>query len=516
MLWLAGPYQHLSAETKDDSVHSITIFAPLIILHHAATLVWAAPASGARKNGTEFAVVNMIDYVDEPVASDPTAFDPKTPPASLDRWRPDGGNPFEQGIPTLPSVCNDLWSVPSKECVEAGSSLSEGVVAFGGGSLKFEGGSCESKQQQVLATAAWDAYTLTRFAKTPPTSGKHIATWRAYIGPDFSSVQDRITSQYLLHEMMHLEIVGQPKIIDHHVEETETGRWAYGPGMVHKFAQRTLNQGGGGQRSSTNSDSCAWLANSLYFYQVTNYFPQPPGYKDLSANDRLSSGQLAQMETVFPVNLGHMNFSEATWTSQESALRFDVALEGMKNPPPAMSTPPPGDISSPNCAYEGPGFAQSLAERHIHDFCSNEGYWDKVIVPPISLGLEQTSDGRQKLAGVAQGDEKRDHCKSRLRTVLNGCGTDTVTAKKGGTLADGCREYGVFATETDPFDEWYTDEGGLECEDRAATEESPLKGTCTCWYSGYPALSDIFKRPGSNSCRAGDIDLKNLVRHDTE
>ncbi|KAK1621785.1 hypothetical protein BDP81DRAFT_442793 [Colletotrichum phormii] len=255
--------------------------------------------------------------------------------------------------------------------------------------------------------------------------------------------------------------------------------------MVHKLAQRPLNQGGGGQQSSTNSDSCTWLANSLYFYQVTNYFPQPLGYKDLSAIDRLSSGQLAQMETVFPVNLGHMNFSEATWTSQESALRFDVALEGMKNPPPAISTPPPGDIPSPNCAYEGPGFAQSLAETHIHDFCSNEGYWDKVIVSPISLGLEQTSDGRQKLAGVAQGyamdstnklwlglmfsrtsctgsfqfglgttsGEKRDHCKIRLRTILNGCGTDTVTAKKGGTLADGCRVYGVFAGKTDPFDE---------------------------------------------------------------
>ncbi|OHE90779.1 hypothetical protein CORC01_13919 [Colletotrichum orchidophilum] len=563
------------------------VFITLLLLQYAAVLACAAP--GARRNATEAgtSIVSIGSHLNDFTESDPTALDPKDPLAS------------------------------------------QGWTPFGGGNLKFEDGICDSMQQQRLATAAWDAHTLARFAKSLPTSGKHIATWRAYIGPDFSNFQDRITKnferaqefkdkqkfdiilsckdtqnkcgrqidgksvggyawtqawyfgwkyyhitlcpiyfgldtldekfdlieselgngetkhaakaewqmntgQYLLHEMMHLLIC----------HSGETGRWAYGPAMGHKLAQRPLAQGGGGQRSSTNSGSYAWLANSLYFYHVTNYFPQPPGFKDISAIHRLSSGQLAQMETAFSINLGYMNFSEGIWTTEETDRRFNTACEGMKNPPPAMSAPPLSEIPRPDCAYNGPAFAQSPAEAHIHDFCSNEEFWDTVIVPPISLGLDKTSDNRQKAAGIAKGyaiggtddklwlglmfsrdsctgsfqfslgetnDEKRDYCKSRLRTILNGCGTGTVTAKKGGTLVEGCHIYAMMAAQNDPFDEWYKDQGELKCEDTAATGESALKGTCTCWYSGYPGLTDVFKKPNSNVCKAGDINLKDLI-----
>lgn len=38
--------------------------------------------------------------------------------------------------------------------------------------------------------------------------------------------------------------------------------YAYGPRVVYKLAQRSLNQMGGAERASTNADSYAWLANS--------------------------------------------------------------------------------------------------------------------------------------------------------------------------------------------------------------------------------------------------------------
>ncbi|KAG9503400.1 hypothetical protein J7337_006245 [Fusarium musae] len=43
--------------------------------------------------------------------------------------------------------------------------------------------------------------------------------------------------------------------------------------------QRKSESGGGATRSSTNADTYAWLANCLYFFQVTKVFPKPPRYE---------------------------------------------------------------------------------------------------------------------------------------------------------------------------------------------------------------------------------------------
>ncbi|KAK1676385.1 hypothetical protein BDP55DRAFT_631543 [Colletotrichum godetiae] len=215
-----------------------------------------------------------------------------------------------------------------------------------------------------------------------------------------------------------------------------------------------------------------------------------------------------------------------------------------RNPPETRSTPPHYDIPNPECTYDGAAFAQPLAERYIHGFCSQQGFLYYIFAPFISFGLTHTSDGRPKTPAMGVGygaglriwlllmfihesclgffrftlrntaEEKRDYCKSRFLTILNGCGTDTITAKKGGRLVEGCRVYRMVSATDSPFtdDELSKDRGEVQCKD-TDTKDKSFKETCTCWYAGYPGLTDIFERPASKLCKPGDVDLKKLVNN---
>ncbi|EQB57145.1 hypothetical protein CGLO_02782 [Colletotrichum gloeosporioides Cg-14] len=539
-----------------------------------------------------------------PIAlSDPAASDPAKLPSSFKSlWRPDGQNPFSGNIPLLASACVNPWEKPSKECADAAIAQS-GVVAFGGGTIKYEDGSC-NPYKNIIETAAWDAFTLARFTKAVPTTGRQIATWRTYIGPDFAEAEEfkrkksfdiilsckdtkdqcntkidgkavggyawttswfgwkyqhvtlcpvffelrtlddifelledglergelkyaqeaewqANTGQYLLHEIMHLDAVGIPKI-----EEGGRGPRAYGPYYVYRLAQRPLNQKDGGQRTSLNADNYAWLANSLEI-------------------GTLGSGEYQRMQNGFLVDLGYMDFNVSSWTQAEIEDRAAPTFEGMKNPLPATIAPPVKPIPDPECSFEGPAFSQPEAEEHINNFCSNSAYWENVIVSPLANGTAETSDGNPKSSGTSypykitgSGDrlwlglmysresctgtfrftlgktdeEKRDYCRARFRTILNGCQTDTTTAKKGGILNKECGTYGVIASKDNPFsmEKWYGDLGTLVCEDTLAVDGSPLRGTCTCWYSNYPGLTEVYKMPPGKQCKSGDVNLKEL------
>jgi hypothetical protein len=54
------------------------------------------------------------------------------------------------------------------------------------------------------------------------------------------------------------------------VQKDDTGKWAYGPSLVHQLAKRSLSQGGGATRASTNADSYAMLANSEHNASITH------------------------------------------------------------------------------------------------------------------------------------------------------------------------------------------------------------------------------------------------------
>lgn len=84
----------------------------------------------------------------------------------------------------------------------------------------------------------------------------------------------RTTGEVFLHELMHTRIADggvEPHIVDEYVAPIPKGEVpgtndvkAYGPRLVNSLAKRSLNQGGGVTRSSTNADSYAMLASATW------------------------------------------------------------------------------------------------------------------------------------------------------------------------------------------------------------------------------------------------------------
>jgi hypothetical protein len=121
------------------------------------------------------------------------------------------------------------------------------------------------------------------------------------------------SGQYFLHEMMHTRLTygDQPPIIDEFVRPPDKneghGLYAYGPKLVHRLASRAISRGGGAKRGSTNADSYAMLANCLWWWDVTGYFPAAPADSDLdqaNADDNelvflnVDLGQNADLKTA--------------------------------------------------------------------------------------------------------------------------------------------------------------------------------------------------------------------------
>ncbi len=116
--------------------------------------------------------------------------DPINPPATCQaRHRLAGVNPFAGKLVATPDSCTD-FERPSDQCLSDLMGQEDGVVAFSGGSVKFRG--CKQHQREAIETAVWDALTLSAFIKDAPTSAKDIATWKTWIGPDYSAQQQRI------------------------------------------------------------------------------------------------------------------------------------------------------------------------------------------------------------------------------------------------------------------------------------------------------------------------------------
>lgn len=88
---------------------------------------------------------------------------------------------------------------PSNQCVIDLNKQQDGVVAFSGGSLKFDDESCNQDQVDAIETAVWDTTTMAKFANHQPTSGPDIAAWKTWIGPDFWTLKDRILGESLIY-----------------------------------------------------------------------------------------------------------------------------------------------------------------------------------------------------------------------------------------------------------------------------------------------------------------------------
>lgn len=201
--------------------------------------------------------------------------------------------------------------------------------------------------------------------------------------------------------------------------------------------------------------------------------------------------------------------------------------------------------SKPVCASDGTTFAQPPVEDFINTFCGTKSYWDTVMVSPVSLGTGFTSFGERKASGYAdyfdlpgttdklrlelsfatngcmghfkfaQGDDdasKLEHCRSRFREILNGCQTDTIDKKIGGTLKEVCAVYTIAAAPREETPSSFTYIGDFLCKPTDISvlgDDSPLAGTCTCWRLKFPDSTDVFKMPKSGKCE--DTDDRDLV-----
>ncbi|CAJ2512231.1 Uu.00g052460.m01.CDS01 [Anthostomella pinea] len=210
--------------------------------------------------------------------------------------------------------------------------------------------------------------------------------------------------------------------------------------------------------------------------------------------------------------------------------------ESLARPPQAPSLAQADDLAPPIC-YNGNTalqFPQPPVEGFIQQFCNDLSWLAKyTLASPVSQGSGVTHDGKTKVVGINKPytidslpgylwlgilfDKTASPCAgTRLRTVLNGCQTNTITAKTGGELHDGCAVFAVQRTTgTEPWNPWFPQ----DMEDFLCRETNPflglgddLKGSCTCWYNAYPGLVDYFKKP-IGGCDASKVNKGDLVRN---
>jgi hypothetical protein len=143
--------------------------------------------------GTSLAGVTRRSVRRDINTDDPSASDPESPPSTLNRPVVNLDNPFAGNSLTVPDSCNDLQR-PSDQCLRDLKAGKDEANAQSGGGLTFEKDSqCSDDQKSILETAAYEAMTLATFGGHNPSSARDIATWKAYIGPDYANQQGRIT-----------------------------------------------------------------------------------------------------------------------------------------------------------------------------------------------------------------------------------------------------------------------------------------------------------------------------------
>ncbi|KAL9123607.1 MAG: hypothetical protein Q9217_006976, partial [Psora testacea] len=155
----------------------------------------------------------------------------------------------------------------------------------------------------------------------------------------------RTSGQFFLHEMMNTRIADggvEPHIIDEYVVRIPDGEKpgtndvkAYGPRLVHNLAKRSIQQGGGVTRASTNADSYAILANAIWWWDTTGYFPGVPG------KTNPSSAQDDSGDNNFPVSL-YIDLDNSTNPSTaDLASLFDTGLTAFGDGPLDLDDSPP-------------------------------------------------------------------------------------------------------------------------------------------------------------------------------
>lgn len=366
--------------------------------------------------------------------------------------------------------------------------------------------------------------------------------------------------QFFLHEMMHLSQTSgdSPHIKDEVVSPGNSEAMAYGPNMVHRLAAIIkIKNGGGAERASTNADSYAWFANSVYFYREFGEYPLPRNYKPPSAGDEPIVPADLEDQGPIMIHLGDIDEDKGISDEDAEAL-FDNAVRAHITKPEDLDdsdeADPNQNVNPPNAPQCGKldgddkGLPEDQAKAEIDDFCDSIGQWDNtLIVPLIGFGTGNTKKngaGKDKALGLfSEGpevdgtkgkiwsgvtfaredcvgkfmiassnlDQDKAECKAHLQTILSGCGG------AGGTLRVSCQLWYLKLSEERPSDEHWKDKGDVKCEDTCKDDEcretfgnGPAADTCNCWYENYDGSIAQFNRPDSGKCDAGDVNLGDL------
>jgi len=224
----------------------------------------------------------------------------------------------------------------------------------------------------------------------------------------------------------------------------------------------------------------------------------------------------------------HTRTTQEAYWSKTCSKTFKDPAKGIKAIGEDEAPPNTNGFGSPQCI--GPvEFHQEEADAAIGKFCSDQRWQETVIVPLVSFGNGKTSDGRGKVlsiedsfpvnnganqlwmdvsfaevgcTGMFQFDTGA--CETQLRTILNGCDTAGLFPKHGGWIQDTCAVYRLMATGANDLDPMFIRSavqemvGDFTCTDTdtsALGPNSSLVGTCTCWYSGMPSVTDVFDKP---------------------
>ena len=178
-------------------------------------------------------------------------------------------------------------------------------------------------------------------------------------------------------------------------------------------------------------------------------------------------------------------------------------------------------------------FHQAEADAGIVRFCSDPKWQNVVIVPPVGMGNHKTAQGKRKVTQITgtvainldSNGKPLDHlwlyiffaesrcmgsftfsqddCLRNFRSILNNCDTSGLFPKHGGIIQDVCSVYRMTARPAggpSPFFMLGSDPrtaGVFTCNDTdvSALPDSPLNGTCTCWYSGMDSVTAVFNKP---------------------
>ncbi|PMD53955.1 uncharacterized protein K444DRAFT_699591 [Hyaloscypha bicolor E] len=287
--------------------------------------------------------------------------------------------------------------------------------------------------------------------------------WQHKFATDMTWLQN--TGQFFLHELMHTRIANgadEPHITDEYVAPIPEGEKpgtndikAYGPRLVHNLAKRSLNQGGGATRASTNADSYAILANAICldtnppsgWWDTTGYFPGVPGKQNPStAQDDFDDNN-------FPVSL-YVDFDNSTDPSSSDATNVLAAnLEAFGNGPPdpddevptatTTAAPPPAKTTAPpSPAADTCGDSYKFVLDHFDVYGKN---FDPTKFGTDGSGLKKQIQGCGALTGwsfkTLTSETYQWHASGNLPIGTKACvGRAVVSA--GGASADGCHGAG--------------------------------------------------------------------------